>query len=122
MRYNELEDESKGAFNKAFKFLNHLEAIEESCTAAALNSDYDGWIKLLQAWFNKLSGRLDEKDKSELQKEIINIKNIINVDLAEDIKDNLLNELQLKLERKTVELDYQMPSKKINDLGKAILG
>lgn len=110
---------TQGVFNKAVRFLEHIQQLEILCSESSINTDFDLWYRALSAWFNKISAKLkkDQEAKYEaLALEIDKVEPYINDDMIPDaFKKKILNKIQRELEYWTDKLGYQMPEHEGDD-------
>ena len=110
---------TQGVFNKAPRYLEHIQQLEVLCSEASINTDYDLWYRALGAWFNKISARLlkEQKEKHDaLAQEIDKFDVHINNDMIPDVfKKVILNKIQRELEYWTNKLGIQNPEREVLD-------
>jgi len=110
------EDRPKGAFNKAIEFLKGLQVLENICSESSINNDFETWFHTMNAWFNKLSGKLDITRQDFLIAFFGRVEGLVyNDDVPDSFKKNALNRLQRELEKLMDEFGYQMPEMSTDD-------
>lgn len=106
----------KGSFNKAIEFLKGLQVLENICSESSINNDFETWFHTMNAWFNKLCGKLDKKRQDEFIAAFNRIEVLVyNEGVPDSFKKNSLNTLQRELEKLMDEFGYQMPEMSQDD-------
>jgi hypothetical protein len=106
----------KGSFNKAIEFLKGLQVLENICSESSINNDFETWFHTMNAWFNKLCGKLDAKRQAEFINAFNRIEVLVyNEGVPDSFKKNSLNTLQRELEKLMDEFGYQMPEMSQDD-------